>query len=70
MGEDEPEDAYQTAAFDAAKAEGMTDLRGWFRSIYEVVFGSSEGPRMGPFVRLYGAADTAALIRGALERDA
>ena len=64
------EDAYQTAAFDAAKAEGMTDLRGWFRSIYEVVFGSSEGPRMGPFVRLYGAADTAALIRGALERDA
>ena len=70
MAEGEPEDAYQTAAFDAGKAEGIEDLRGWFRSIYEVVFGSSEGPRMGPFVRLYGAQDTAALIRGALERAA
>lgn len=64
-GTEEP-DAYQTAAFDAGKAQGFEDLRGWFKSIYEVVFGQSEGPRMGPFVKIYGADRTAALIRKAL----
>ena len=66
-GMEEP-DVYQTAAFDAGKAQGFEDLRGWFRSIYEVVFGQSEGPRMGPFVKIYGPDRAAALIREALGR--
>ena len=66
-GSEDP-DAYQTAAFDAGKAQGFEDLRGWFRSIYEVVFGQSEGPRMGPFVKIYGPDRTATLIRDALGR--
>ena len=68
-GTEEP-DAYQTAAFDAGKAQGFEDLRGWFRSIYEVVFGQAEGPRMGPFVKIYGPDRTARLVRDALERSA
>ena len=66
----EDPDVYQTAAFDAGKAQGFEDLRGWFRAIYEVVFGQSEGPRMGPFVKIYGPDRTAKLIEDALGRQA
>lgn len=65
---DEPEDAYQTAVFDAGKAAGYENIREWFKGLYEVVFGQSEGPRMGPFVKIYGPAETATLIREGLAR--
>lgn len=69
LGEGAAEDAYQTATFDAGKAAGYeTRLREWFAVIYEVVFGQHEGPRMGPFAKIYGAAATAALIEAALAR--
>lgn len=65
---DEDEAVYQTAVFDAGKALAFENLRDWFRGIYEVVFGQSEGPRMGPFVKIYGPQQTASLIREALAR--
>jgi len=69
IGDGADEDAYQTATFDAGKANGFeTNLRGWFKAIYEIVFGQSEGPRMGPFAKIYGAVATAKLIEDALNR--
>ncbi len=69
IGDGAEEDAYQTATFDAGKANGYEkNLRDWFAAIYEVAFGQQEGPRMGPFTKIYGAAATAALIDGALNR--
>ncbi len=68
LGADEAEDVYQTAVFDAGKAQEFENLRDWFRGIYEVVFGQSEGPRMGPFIKIYGPKETAALIKSALAR--
>jgi lysyl-tRNA synthetase class 1 len=65
----EPEDTYQTAVFDAGKAHGFENIRDWFTGIYEVVFGQSEGPRMGPFIKILGPGKSAALIRDALGRD-
>jgi lysyl-tRNA synthetase class 1 len=71
IGDGADEDAYQTATFDAGKAAGYENrLREWFAVIYEVVFGQREGPRMGPFAKIYGAAATANLIKGALARAA
>ncbi|MEM9839297.1 MAG: lysine--tRNA ligase [Pseudomonadota bacterium] len=70
LGEGLEEDAYQTAVFDAGKAQDYSNIRQWFTGLYEVVFGQSEGPRMGPFVKIYGAAETAALIDKALARAA
>ena len=29
-------------------------LRDWFKALYEVLLGASEGPRFGGFVALYG----------------
>ncbi len=70
LGEGATEDEYQTAVFDAGKANGFSEnLRVWFKGIYEIVFGQSEGPRMGPFIKIYGAAASAELIDGALARE-
>ena len=69
IGDGAEEDAYQTATFDAGKANGYEkNIRDWFTAIYEVVFGQLEGPRMGPFAKIYGAAATAKLIDDALAR--
>ncbi|MGQ0590956.1 MAG: lysine--tRNA ligase [Sphingosinicella sp.] len=43
-------------------------LRDWFRALYETLLGSSQGPRMGNFIALYGIDDTRKLIAEALAR--
>ncbi len=68
LGDNASEDAYQTAVFDAGKAQDYANIRDWFKGLYEVVFGQSEGPRMGAFTRIFGALETAKLIDAALER--
>jgi lysyl-tRNA synthetase class 1 len=69
IGDGGDEAEYQTAVFDAGKANGYEkNIRDWFTAIYEVAFGQSEGPRMGPFAKIYGATATAKLIEDALKR--
>ncbi len=68
IGEGGSEDDYQTAVFDAGKAQGFENIRDWFKGLYEVVFGQEAGPRMGPFTKIYGAGATAKLIDEALAR--
>ena len=68
IGDGAEEDAYQTAVFDAGKAQDFENIREWFKGLYEVVFGQSEGPRMGPFTKIFGAEATAKMIDEALER--
>lgn len=69
IGDGADEDAYHTATFDTGKAHGYEkNLRDWFSAIYEVVFGQTEGPRMGPFTKIYGAIATANLIDAALTK--
>ncbi|MDX2287327.1 MAG: lysine--tRNA ligase [Hyphomicrobiaceae bacterium] len=54
----------QNLVFDAGKANGYDKdtLRAWFQAIYEVLLGSSQGPRFGSFIELYGVDNTRALI--------
>ncbi|MCB9983404.1 MAG: lysine--tRNA ligase [Rhodospirillales bacterium] len=60
---------YMTEVFSAGKENGYEkeELREWFKAIYEVCLGQSQGPRFGSFIRLYGVQDTAALIKDALD---
>jgi len=46
---------------------GFDQLRDWFKALYETLLGSSQGPRMGSFIRLYGISNTRRLIAEALE---
>ncbi|GMG83232.1 lysine--tRNA ligase [Paralimibaculum aggregatum] len=59
-------EALQTIVFAVGKEHGFEPLRDWFKAIYEVLLGTSQGPRFGSFVALYGVAETVALIDRAL----
>ncbi len=54
----------QTTVYAIGKdpAYGFESLRDWFKALYETLLGSSQGPRMGSFIALYGVANTRALI--------
>ena len=61
----EPE-AIQHEVYEVGKRHGFENLRDWFRALYEILFGQSQGPRMGSFIALYGVDETITLIRRAL----
>lgn len=56
----------QTLTFTVGKNHEFENLRDWFKAIYEVCLGQSQGPRFGGFAALYGVAETADLIDEAL----
>lgn len=56
----------QNGVYEIGKEHGFENLRDWFRALYEVLLGESQGPRFGSFIALYGVKETAALIRRAL----
>ena len=58
--------AIQDEVYATGKEHGFENLRDWFRALYEVVFGQSQGPRFGSFAALYGVPETVALIERAL----
>jgi lysyl-tRNA synthetase, class I len=55
-------DGLQTMVFAVGKEHGFEPLRDWFRALYEVLLGASEGPRFGGFIALYGVEETIALL--------
>ena len=63
---DSTAEAIQNEIYAIGKRYPFAELRDWFKGIYEVLFGQSEGPRMGSFIRLYGIAETRILIADAL----
>ena len=57
-----PEDI-QTIVYSTGKENGYENkLREWFILIYEVLFGSVDGPRMGFFISFFGVKETIKLI--------
>ncbi|SFR12987.1 lysine--tRNA ligase [Poseidonocella sedimentorum] len=58
-------EALQSEVF-ACGRERFDPLRDWFKALYEVLLGASQGPRFGGFIALYGVEETIALIDKAL----
>jgi lysyl-tRNA synthetase class 1 len=46
----------------AVGRERFDPMRDWFKALYEVLLGASQGPRFGGFIALYGVEETIALI--------
>ncbi|WP_300536715.1 lysine--tRNA ligase [Sphingosinicella sp.] len=59
-------EAIQNEVYAVGKEAGFENLRDWFAALYETLLGSSQGPRMGSFIALYGIANTRRLIAEAL----
>ena len=57
----------QFEVYEIGKRHAFEPLRDWFKAIYEVLFGQSQGPRFGSFAVLFGCGETAALIDRALK---
>ncbi|MBN8188454.1 lysine--tRNA ligase [Salipiger thiooxidans] len=60
------DEALQTLVFAVGKEHGFENLRDWFKALYEVLLGQSQGPRFGGFIALYGVDETVALIEQGL----
>ncbi|MBS0479423.1 MAG: lysine--tRNA ligase [Proteobacteria bacterium] len=58
----------QNIVYEIGKTGGFAELRDWFKALYETLLGSSQGPRMGSFVALYGVGNTRKLIAEALAK--
>jgi lysyl-tRNA synthetase class 1 len=56
----------QTQVFEIGKRHPFESLRHWFQALYETLLGSSQGPRMGSFIALYGIDNSRKLIAEAL----
>ncbi len=60
------DEALQSMVFAVGKDHGFDPLRDWFKALYEVLLGASDGPRFGGLIALYGVEETVALIERAL----
>ncbi|WP_439103617.1 lysine--tRNA ligase [Celeribacter marinus] len=59
-------DFLQTIVFAVGTNHEFSNLREWFKALYEVLLGQSQGPRFGSFMALYGVEDSIALIEKGL----
>ncbi|MEI2688106.1 MAG: hypothetical protein V9G14_19115 [Cypionkella sp.] len=56
------DEALQSMVFAVGKDHGFEPLRDWFKALYEVLLGASDGPRFGGFIALYGIKESLDLI--------
>jgi lysyl-tRNA synthetase class 1 len=61
------DEALQSMVFAVGKEHGFEPLRDWFKALYEVLLGASDGPRFGGFIALYGVEESVALMERALK---
>jgi lysyl-tRNA synthetase class 1 len=68
LPEDADAEAIQFEVYEVGKAHPFESLRDWFKALYETLLGTSQGPRMGSFIALYGIENSRRLIAEALTR--
>ena len=64
--EDDSAEELQNLVYAIGKEHKFEPLRDWFKALYEVLFGQSQGPRFGSFIAVYGVANTKAMIEKAV----
>ena len=60
-----PED-YQKIIYEVGKEIYPNNLRDWFMSLYQVLFGSDSGPRLGSFFKVYGKEKVLTLLKSTI----
>jgi lysyl-tRNA synthetase class 1 len=68
LPDDADAETIQSEVYEAGKAHAFESLRDWFKALYETLLGTSQGPRMGSFIALYGIDNSRKLIAEALAR--
>ena len=57
---------YQKIIYDVGKEIYPDNLRDWFISLYQILFGSDSGPRLGSFFKLYGKKKVLTLLKATI----
>ena len=57
----------QTEIYNIGKKHFPSNLRDFFKTVYQVLLGQNEGPRLGSFVKLFGIKETCELIKMSLD---
>ena len=60
-------EAIQNEVYEVGKRHPFPGLKAWFQALYEILFGQTQGPRMGSFIALYGRDETVGLIGKVLQ---
>jgi lysyl-tRNA synthetase class 1 len=66
LSDDSDAETIQTEVYEVGKRHPFHDLKAWFKALYEILLGQSQGPRMGSFIALYGLRETQDLIQRAI----
>ncbi|MDB5699562.1 MAG: lysine--tRNA ligase, partial [Alphaproteobacteria bacterium] len=67
LAPDADAETIQSEVYEVGKNAGFDNLRDWFKALYETLLGTSQGPRMGSFIALYGIDNSRRLIAQALQ---
>ena len=59
---------YQTIIYKVGKEIFPDDLRKWFMSLYQILFGSDSGPRLGSFFNVYGKKNVLSLLEESVSK--
>ena len=57
---------YQNIVYKIGKELFPDDLRKWFKSLYQILFGADSGPRLGSFFSVYGKKNVISLLEEAV----
>jgi lysyl-tRNA synthetase class 1 len=56
----------QEKIYDIGNQAGYENLRDYFKELYQILLGQTEGPRLGSFIKLFGIEDSKKLIQAKL----
>jgi lysyl-tRNA synthetase class 1 len=59
----------QEQIYDIGNNHGYDNLRDYFKELYQILLGQTEGPRLGSFIKLFGIQDTINLINNILDHE-
>jgi lysyl-tRNA synthetase class 1 len=59
---EEESDKIQNAIFNAAKANGIQPS-GFFKTLYQILMGAPQGPRLGPYVLAMGKQNVISALK-------
>ena len=58
----------QTHIYEIGKKHNFSNLRDYFKLVYQVLLGQEQGPRLGSFIKLYGIKKTCDLLEEVLQQ--
>jgi lysyl-tRNA synthetase class 1 len=58
----------QNKIYEVGTNAGYENLRDYFKELYQILLGQTEGPRLGSFIQLFGVEETKGLIQKVIQR--